>query len=125
MAGTGRYSHIVELMAKKRSKNSRSFLTLHLPMKNKPIGMGNQSDAKKMPAPKKGPSFNYLMLSLNLQFFCRRMFFPLTGMYLHTPLGRPVFYIHKEKLNVEKIVKRLWITTYIYWPPIRKMRVVT
>jgi hypothetical protein len=34
---------------KKRPENSRSFVALHLPMKNKPIGMGANYNAKQVP----------------------------------------------------------------------------
>jgi len=35
--------------AQKRPENSRSFLALHLPMKNKPIGMGVYYYSKQVP----------------------------------------------------------------------------
>ncbi len=41
-----------KMQKQKRPENSRSFLALHLPMKNKPIGMGIYHYSKQVPSVK-------------------------------------------------------------------------
>jgi hypothetical protein len=56
-------------------------------------------------------------------FLCKNYYFLNFSVNLcgnHFPTGG--CNLHAEKLSINKVVKAIWITMFIYWQPIRKMR---